>query len=104
MENLYNEINNINQKLNEIAKLLKNEVNKDVYKEIKSRRTKISSKDIKLFDKITEDFKNDWEKPILPILVLSMGKGLGNWFGKYIEYIAAGVIVTGIIPSILQFG
>ena len=28
---------------------------------------------------------------------------MGNWLGKYAEYLAAGVIVAGVIPSLLQF-
>lgn len=106
LENIHVEINSINRKIDKITKLLDQKLNYklSISKLFKGDTEKTAfQKHSQLYEKIIKDFKNDWEEPILPILVLGMGKGFGNLFGKYVEYIAAGVIVTGIIPSILQF-
>ena len=65
---------------------------------------------VKESKEIFEAFKNAWREPILPTVILEIGKRagkigkkIGSWLGKYAEYLAAGVIVASAIPPFLQF-
>ena len=65
---------------------------------------------VKESKEIFKKFKNAWREPILPTVILEIGKragkigkNIGSWLGKYAEYLAAGVIVASAIPPFLQF-
>ncbi len=80
-------------------------------KELKTYEERENS-DLKIKEskEIFEAFENAWREPILPTVILEIGrragkvgKKWGSWLGKYADYLAAGVIVAGVIPSLLQF-
>lgn len=54
-------------------------------------------------ENLANNFINAWREPKLPTIILKIGRRFGSFLGKYAEYLAAGVIVAGVIPSLLQF-
>jgi len=110
---LHYEIEKINKKFDSIMEFIEKKENYifPYDKELDTSEEKENS-NIKLKEskKIFEAFENAWLEPILPTVILEIGrragkvsKKMGNWLGKYAEYLAAGVIVAGVIPSLLQF-
>lgn len=49
------------------------------------------------------DLTKLWRPPLLLNISIKMGNGIGSWLGKFIDYVAAGVIVLSSIPNLLQF-
>lgn len=82
---------------------------KDVIIEKSDHNRKLGLKDC-ISKEIFKVFDNMWLEPILPTVILEIGKRtdkigkkIGSWLGKYAEYLAAGVIVASAIPPFLQF-
>lgn len=63
----------------------------------------IKEEDMAQINSKFETFQSLYTEPIISDLIVKIGKNPGSWFGKYAEYLAAGVILTSTIPSILQF-
>ena len=110
---IHSEIEKINKKFDLIMEFIEKQENFKFTsdKELKTYEERENSNIVdKKSKEIFEAFENGWLEPILPTVILEIGKRagkigkkIGSWLGKYAEYLAAGVIVASAIPPFLQF-
>ncbi|MFW9873162.1 MAG: leucine-rich repeat domain-containing protein [Candidatus Thorarchaeota archaeon] len=99
---IHTEIRNLR---NKIEKLLeqKQKINVETTQKIEFNTNEEENRSLERATTIFNNFKNSWVEPLLPSLILKIGKNPGSWLGKYAEYLAAGVIIAGALPSLLLF-
>ncbi len=99
-------IRELNKKVEKLISFIekspkKSEIAKTHESDMKEREDKqqFNKKVMEIMDK----FRRGYKEPVFPDIILEIGKRFSGNIGKFVEYLAAGIIFASALPGLLQF-